>query len=157
MTDPAPPIASSLASAVRVVGDRWTLLVVRALLDGPLRFGELEAALGDIATNVLATRLRELEGNGLVVAHPYSVRPLRLEYELTARGAELAGVLRMLSSWGASLPEASDAETEGPAGSAKGDAETEKPVHELCGTPFEVRYYCPTCQQVVTDADEVWA
>ena len=68
---------SPLAAALRSVGDRWTLLLVEALLDGPLRFGDLQERLEGIAPNVLSERLRRLEREGLVLAEPYSERPRR--------------------------------------------------------------------------------
>ena len=66
---------SALDVAMARVGDRWTLLVVDALLDGPRRFKDLEAAVPGLAPNVLSARLRRLEREGLVVAVPYSERP----------------------------------------------------------------------------------
>ena len=69
-----------LDRALTRVGDRWTLLVVEALLDGPRRFGELSAALPGIAPNILAARLRKLEKERLVVGTPYTTRPLRHQY-----------------------------------------------------------------------------
>jgi DNA-binding HxlR family transcriptional regulator len=146
-----PDTTAALSSALRRVGDRWTLLVVGALLDGPLRYGELQDALPGIATNVLSSRLKDLERQSLVVAHPYSRRPFRLEYQLTSIGSELAGVLRLLTAWGATSAAADDV-TLNPAEVAVGP-----PAHALCGTPLEVRYWCPTCQQVAEDDDEVWA
>src|ERR671914_1889307 len=98
VTDPPP---SPLAAAVDSVGARWTLLLVEALLGGPRRFGDLQDALGGIAPNVLTQRLRRLESDGLVLAQPYSERPQRYVYELTASGGELAGALRLLADWGA--------------------------------------------------------
>ena len=74
---------SPLAEALAAVGDRWTLLVVEALLDGPLRFNELQERIEGIAPNILTQRLRRLEQEGLVVAQPYSERPPRYVYELT--------------------------------------------------------------------------
>lgn len=142
------PDTSNLSLALERVGDRWTLLVVAALLDGPLRYGELQAALPAIATNVLSSRLKELERQGLVAATPYSRRPLRLEYQLTMEGAELAGVMRLLAAWGATSG------SQAPA--AEGD-DARAPAHSVCGTPLEVRYWCPTCQEVAEDDDEVWA
>jgi DNA-binding HxlR family transcriptional regulator len=130
---PAP--TEALETALRRVGDRWTLLVVAALLEGPRRFGELAEAVPGVATNVLTSRLRELERHGLVVAAPYSERPLRVEYRLTAAGTELAGALRLLAAW---------------AGSGEG------PRHAACGTEVEVRWWCPTCQRVAGDEDEEW-
>src|SRR6202162_3779772 len=98
--DQASPHAA-LADALAAVGDRWTLLVVAALLDGPRRFGELQHELPGIAANVLTQRLRQLDLNALVVASPYSERPPRFVYELSSAGRELAGVLRLLAGWGA--------------------------------------------------------
>jgi DNA-binding HxlR family transcriptional regulator len=119
------------------VGDRWTLLVVNVLLDGPKRFNELQAGLGGIATNVLSQRLKRLEQEGIVVAHPYSMRPPRYAYELTAGGRELAGALRLLAQWG----------TEHVAAEPPGTTLE----HGPCGTPLETRFYCPTCDEVVDE------
>src|SRR5262245_10008565 len=92
---------SPLAEALAAVGDRWTLLVVEALLAGPLRFNELQEEIEGIAPNILTNRLRRLEQEGLVVGEPYSERPPRFIYDLTAGGRELAGALRLLADWGA--------------------------------------------------------
>src|SRR3954449_1785521 len=94
---PTTPLADALAR----VGDRWTLLVVAALLDGPKRFNELQDELGGIAPNVLSSRLKALTEHALVLAQPYSARPPRFAYELTESGRELAGALRLLADWGA--------------------------------------------------------
>ena len=123
---------SPLASALESVGDRWTLLVVEALMDGPRRFGDLDQQLPGIAPNVLTQRLRRLEAEGLVVAEPYSERPRRFVYELTAGGRELAGALRMLAHWGA----------------RHGDG-GRGPRHGACGTPVEARWWCPLCERPV--------
>ena len=128
-TRPAPS-ASALEAALARVGDRWSLLVVDALLGGPLRFGELERAIPGIATNVLSQRLRHLEDARVLLARPYSSRPARYTYELTGAGHELAGALRLLTQWGA-------------------DQGGAAPEHALCGTPLDVRWFCPTCDQVV--------
>src|SRR4051795_1314478 len=82
---------SALAAALDSVGDRWTLLLVEALLDGPRRFGDLQEALHGIAPNVLSQRLRRLEGEGLLIADAYSERPPRYVYELTAARPDPAG------------------------------------------------------------------
>src|SRR3954465_13959515 len=92
---------SPLADALARVGDRWTLLVVAALLEGEKRFNELQDGLDGIAPNVLSGRLKLLGEQGLVVARAYSERPPRFVYELTASGRELAGALRLLADWGA--------------------------------------------------------
>jgi DNA-binding HxlR family transcriptional regulator len=124
---------SPLAEAADRVGDRWTLLIVESLLDGPLRFADLGERLG-IASNILSQRLKRLEQDALVVAQAYSERPPRYEYELTASGRELAGALRLLADWGARHAEGS-----------------EPLQHAACGTPLEARWYCPTCARAVDD------
>ena len=125
---------AALADALATVGDRWTLLIVAALLDGPRRFGELQEEVDGIAPNVLTQRLRQLERNALLVTRPYSERPPRFEYELSAAGQELAGALRLLAGWGA----------------RHGD-EGASPRHSVCGTPMEARWWCPTCERTVED------
>src|SRR3954454_19963272 len=128
---------SPLADALARVGDRWTLLVVAALLDGPKRFNELQEALDGIAPNILSARLKQLGEHALVVARPYSERPPRFVYELTASGRELAGALRLLADWGARA------------------AGGEPLRHSACGTELRARWWCPTCEEPVDeDADE---
>ncbi|MPY78944.1 MAG: transcriptional regulator [Actinophytocola sp.] len=91
------PVARSLD----VVGERWTLLIVRELAVGPRRYTDLHADLPGISTDVLAARLKDMEANGLVVRRKLSV-PVWV-YELTPRGRELAPVLAGLASWGSAL------------------------------------------------------
>ena len=133
------PEPSPLEEAVARVGDRWALLIVSALLDGPRRFNDLQSDVAGIAPNVLSQRLRTLEQHGVVVASPYSERPPRFVYQLTAAGAELAGALRLLAQWGA--------------GQAPDTAEPLR--HPPCGTPLEARWYCPTSGQVEGDTTTV--
>jgi DNA-binding HxlR family transcriptional regulator len=145
-----PDTTAALSLALQQVGDRWTLLVIAALLDGPLRYGELQGSVTGIATNVLSSRLKDLEREGLVLAHPYSHRPLRFEYELTSQGSELAGVVMMLAAWGAGRAR-SGATSQPPAG------DPDRPTHSACGTPLELRYFCPTCLLIAEEDDELWA
>src|SRR5258707_13132352 len=92
--------SSPLAEALARVGDRWTLLVGEALLTGPRRFNDLLDQLPGIAANILPERLKRLEREALLVARPYSERPPRAAYHLTAQGKELAGARRLLAnSW----------------------------------------------------------
>ena len=79
---------TALEAALDRVGDRWSLLVVDALLDGPRRFGELREALPGIAANILTDRLRRLERERILVSAPYSTRPPRMEYTLTGDGRD---------------------------------------------------------------------
>jgi len=131
MTEPG-PASSPLAEALARVGDRWTLLIVEALLPGPLRFNELLGQIPGLAANILSERLKRLEREALVVARPYSERPPRAAYELTGEGQELAGALRLLADWGSR--HANPAETL---------------RHPDCGTPIQARWYCPTCDRLV--------
>ena len=127
------------------MGDRWTLLLVAALLEGPRRFGELADDVTGIAPNVLTQRLRHLEQQGLVVATPYSQRPVRLSYELTGAGRDLADAMALLAAWAARHESAP-----GPAGPAGTAAAA---VHATCGSALEPRLWCPTCDRLV-DPDE---
>jgi DNA-binding HxlR family transcriptional regulator len=98
----------AVAAALDVVGDRWTLLVVRELLDGPRRYGELIHGLPGIATNLLADRLRRLEAAGLVAQEPGVDGRARV-YGLTPRGGDLRPVVDSLARFGlAELPDAVD-------------------------------------------------
>ncbi len=90
----------AVAAALDVVGDRWTLLVVRELLVGPRRYGELLAGLPGVATNLLADRLRKLEAAGLVVQEADGRARV---YRLTERGAELDAVVGALARFGIGL------------------------------------------------------
>lgn len=98
----------SIARALDVVGDRWTLLIVRELLiGGARRFGEVQRGLPGIATNLLTQRLRDLETNGVVTRESASGTPGAPTYRLTDRGRALDGVLRELLKWGApTVPDA---------------------------------------------------
>ena len=131
MTDTS---VSPLDIAASRVGDRWSLLLVDALMSGSRRFGELQEAVEGIAPNILSRRLKHLEQERVILARAYSRRPPRFEYALTASGRELAGALRLLSHWGAQQ---------------EGDAEPIR--HGLCGTPAEIRWWCPTCARLLDD------
>ncbi len=131
---PAPP--SPLADALARVGDRWTLLLVAALLDGEKRFNELQEQLDGIAPNVLSARLKLLAEQALVVSRPYSERPPRFVYELSESGRELAGALRLLADWGA----------------RSGAGEPLR--HAACGSALQARWWCPSCETIVDDAAE---
>lgn len=137
---PVPPAV--LDAALGRVGDRWSLLVVAVLLGGPRRFNDLLADVGGIAPNVLSQRLKHLEHQGVVVSSPYSRRPPRFDYRLTASGGELADALRVLARWGAAHERAGG-----------GSADVGAPTHDACGTPLETRWYCPTCARSVDDEE----
>ncbi|HTJ25333.1 MAG TPA: helix-turn-helix domain-containing protein [Candidatus Limnocylindria bacterium] len=89
------------ARALELVGERWTLLIVRDLLVGPRRFSDLERALAGIPTNILAARLKELEASGLVLRRALPAPERAVVYELTAYGRELEDAIVALGRWGA--------------------------------------------------------
>ena len=134
------PSSSPLGAALDRVGDRWSLLLVERLLDGPARFNDLLAGIAGIAPNILTDRLRRLERERVVHAVPYSDRPLRMEYALTADGRDLASAVRLLADWGGRR-------------AADGEPAHETLRHDACGTPLEARWYCPTCERSVADGE----
>lgn len=89
----------SIAGALEVVGERWSLLIVRDILLGLRRFDEIQADLG-IARNVLQTRLTRLQEHGVIERVPYQQRPLRHEYLLTEKGLDLWPMIVALMKWG---------------------------------------------------------
>jgi DNA-binding HxlR family transcriptional regulator len=99
---PAPPARSPcpIACALDLLGDRWTLLVVRDLFAGRRRYGEFAESMEKIPTNLLAERLKRLEEAGIVSKAPYQDNPPRYEYRLTATGQALRPVLQELVNWG---------------------------------------------------------
>ncbi len=89
-----------VAHALGLVGERWSLLIVRELLQGPKRYTDLGACLPGIGTNILAARLKELEKNGLVTKHRLEPPAASQVYELTPYGHELKPAMRALALWG---------------------------------------------------------
>jgi len=118
------PVANSL----ELVGDRWTLLVVRDLLKGRTRFSELRESVEGIPPAILSARLRMLEANGVVVRRQYQDHPPRAAYRLTAKGHALGVVVGALASWGEQFAESDLALVDGE-----------------CGHGVRVVYHCPTC------------
>lgn len=89
-----------VARTLDLVGDRWSLLVIRDLLGGKKRYGDLLASREHIPTNILAERLKRLEQAGLLERVPYSEHPPRFEYRLTAEGRGLGRAVDALATWG---------------------------------------------------------
>ncbi|MDF3141324.1 MULTISPECIES: helix-turn-helix domain-containing protein [unclassified Streptomyces] len=90
----------SAARALDLVGDRWTLLIVRELLAGPRRYTDLHADLPGVSTDVLASRLKDMEQDGLSTRRRLPPPGAAFVYELTSRGRELLPVLQALGTWG---------------------------------------------------------
>jgi DNA-binding HxlR family transcriptional regulator len=92
--------ACAIANSLDIVGDKWTLLVVRDLLHGKRTYGELANSPERIPTNILADRLKRLEGAGIIASTPYQQHPKRYAYTLTPKGSALGDVLLAFVRWG---------------------------------------------------------
>jgi DNA-binding HxlR family transcriptional regulator len=99
-TKPFTRSACAIANSLDVVGDKWTLLVVRDLLHGKRTYGELADSPERIPTNILAERLKRLEAAGIIVSTPYQQHPKRYSYTLTPKGNALGDVLLAFVRWG---------------------------------------------------------
>ena len=124
--------ACPVAKSLELVGERWTLLVVRDLLEGPRRFQALQASLPGIAPALLSERLKVMEAHGIVTRQFYSQHPPRAEYVLTDAGRELGFVIGALAAWGSRHVHRAAAVVSGE-----------------CGHEVQLRYFCPTCEKRV--------
>jgi DNA-binding HxlR family transcriptional regulator len=131
--------ACSVARALSVIGDRWTLLVLREAFLRVRRFEEFERGLG-ITRHILAARLKQLVGEGVMVRVPYQARPKRYEYRLTQKGLDLHMVLMAIVHWG-------DLHMAGKRGRPK------LFEHRACGHLFDPVLSCSVCRSVVTARD----
>lgn len=93
---PACPVETTLT----LIGDKWKVLILRDLLPGKKRFGELKKSLGKVSQKVLTAQLRDMESNGLVSRKVYPEVPPRVEYSLTELGQSLKPILDAMQDWG---------------------------------------------------------
>ena len=93
---PACPVETTLS----LIGDKWKVLILRDLMDGTKRFGELKKSIGSVSQKVLTAQLRHMEENGLVNRTVYAEVPPRVEYSLTEIGHSLKPILDAMTSWG---------------------------------------------------------
>lgn len=124
----------SIAATLDIIGDRWSLLILRDIFRGGHRFSEIQADLG-IARNLLSDRLSGLVEHGLLERVPYQERPVRYDYRLTPKGADLSPALIALMGWGDRWYATDGAPT--------------VLVHESCGQPLEQAVRCPRCEEIV--------
>ena len=89
-----------IASTLDVIGDKWSLLVIRDLIVGKKTYGEFQNSPEGIPTNILAERLKRLEYHGIIEKHPYQERPVRYAYTLTKKGQALGPMLKDIIKWG---------------------------------------------------------
>jgi DNA-binding HxlR family transcriptional regulator len=124
----------SIAGTLEIIGDRWTILILRDAFRGVRRFDEIQHDLG-IARNVLADRLAKLVDAGILEKRKYQDRPARYEYRLTPKGVDLSPALVALMRWG-------DKHLAG------GDVPTVL-VHDQCGTALDQTFICWHCDSTV--------
>ena len=94
------PKIGCIAAAMQIIGNKWTALILRDLVNGPKRFGELEKSVGSINPRTLSQRLDDLEAHGIVTKETFAEVPPRCEYTLTDKGADLIPVLEQMAQWG---------------------------------------------------------
>jgi len=129
----------SIAATLEIIGDPWTLLVIRDAFNGLTRFEQWQDRLG-VARNVLAARLKTLVQHGVLEPRLYSERPPRNEYVLTAKGKDLYAVLVTLHAWGAKH--------------VYGDAHSGVDlIHDGCGHSLTPRIACGHCAEIVKPRD----
>jgi DNA-binding HxlR family transcriptional regulator len=130
------PVARSTA----IIGDRWTMLIIRELFTGCARFDEIQAQTGATA-QMLAARLKRLEAEGLIERRVYSRRPVRHEYLLTRMGREFYPVIFALRAWGETWCKVAD------------EPLAVRMTHRKCGTEVGLDGMCPTCHEMVARSD----
>ncbi|HWT91215.1 MAG TPA: helix-turn-helix domain-containing protein [Solirubrobacterales bacterium] len=129
----------SVAKALEVIGERWSLLIVRAVMHGNRRFGEIQESLG-IARNVLSSRLQRLIDEDILERRAYQESPPRYEYFLTEKGLDLWPALIALLHWG-------ERYSPGP------DGPRRLIVHKECGGAVSERGICESCAKVLHARD----
>lgn len=124
-----------VAQTLDLLGDRWTLLIIRDMLLGMTRFSEFQETLEGIPTNVLSERLKLLEANGIVERSLYSDHPPRAEYHLTRKGKDLHWVIEALAYWG-----------------SKYAVDDFRLVDSQCGQDVKPAWFCTGCGQTIKPA-----
>jgi len=92
----------SVARAIKIIGSKWTMLILHNLFDGPKRFGQLQRSLGEISPKTLSQRLQELEQEKIVSRKVFAEIPLHVEYSLTKKGYSLSKIFDDMAQWGRS-------------------------------------------------------
>lgn len=89
-----------VARTIRLIGSKWTLLILHHIMEGQNRFGQLQRALDGISTKTLSVRLQEMERDGIIDRKVYAEVPLHVEYFLTTKGKSLKGIIDQMARWG---------------------------------------------------------
>jgi len=90
----------AVAKTLKIIGSKWTMMILHNLFDGKRRFGELQRALGTISPKTLSQRLQELEKDGIITRHVFTEIPLHVEYNLTEKGKSLKKLFKDMADWG---------------------------------------------------------
>lgn len=125
----------NLAQTLNIVGDKWTLLVLHRILNNKNTFKELLEALNPIPTNILSDRIKLLEKNGFIISEIYNEHPPRYRYMITEKGREFRHVFNSMIIWANRYLENCNRTLR----------------HKECNEEVEVRYYCPKCDEYVSD------
>lgn len=129
----------SIARTLSVVGDRWTVLILREAFTGTDRFDDFQRRLG-IARNVLASRLDRLLEHGVLERRPYQTQPVRQTYELTKKGTELYPILLAMLRWGDQWMD-------------EGYGPPIRLIHERCGNPTRAALTCEDCGEPLAPSE----
>lgn len=99
---PAPlePKIGCISTAMEIIGNKWTALILRDLFEGDRRFSELERSVGSINPRTLSQRLDDLEKHGIITKQSFAEVPPRIEYSLTDKGRDLLPILKQMAEWG---------------------------------------------------------
>jgi len=127
----------NIAQALNIIGDKWTLLILRQLMIGHITYKEIQENLEGIPSNLLSDRLKCLETEGLIISELYSMHPPRYQYLLTESGKELDDVFNSIILWGEKHLKKC----------------CKQLAHSECGHQIELQYYCPHCQKPISRED----
>jgi DNA-binding HxlR family transcriptional regulator len=131
----------NIAQTLNIIGDRWTLLIVHEVLIGNTTFNQIKTALEGVSSRLLSERLKYLEEAGLIASHLYSEHPPRYRYMATESGRDLEPVFHSMVLWGRQHLQKC----------------YKKLIHQSCGHEVSISYYCPHCNENVTDLKVVKA
>ncbi len=127
----------NIAQTLNIIGDKWTLLILRQITLGHTTYKALQENLEGIPSNLLASRLRSLENDQLIISALYQTHPPRYHYMLTQSGIDLGDVFNSIILWGAKNLDKCYKEL----------------IHTACDHKIELHYYCPYCNTVIDRED----
>lgn len=127
----------NIAQTLNMIGEKWTLLILRQIMMGNRTYKEIQESLEGIPSNLLSDRLKSMEEDKLLVAEIYQQHPPRYHYVLTRSGEDLADIFYSLLIWGEKHVQDCDKQV----------------VHTLCGHKVEHQYYCSHCNTIISNQE----